>query len=398
MVSTAASKFLSSVLILALLIVASPPAHAQRATTNPTTAAPGIAGPTTGTPVITSSTTATCQLGEDFSYQITARNWPTSYNAAGLPASMRVDARSGRITGTPTGVGTLKMTISASNAKGTGTAVLTLTVNPETPIITSATSASGRAGVAFSYWIVARNGPTSFAASGLPGGLRVNGITGEITGTPAEAGTSKVIISATNAGGTGSAVLTLTVNPAAPFITSATTASGEAGEAFSYQITARNSPTGYSATGLPAGLNLNAITGTITGRPRSAGISSVTIDANNAWGTGTAILTLTVTSGKLMIIGATTAACQVDEAFSYQIAASKNNSLTSYSAVGLPAGLSVSTATGKITGTPTETGTYSVTIGATNAGATGSATLTITVNPAPPEATSVPTTTIKWLK
>ena len=43
---------------------------------------------------------------------------------------------------------------------------------------------------------------------------------------------------------------------AAPVITSATTASGTVGTAFSYQITATNTPTSYGATGLPAGLSV----------------------------------------------------------------------------------------------------------------------------------------------
>ena len=44
-------------------------------------------------------------------------------------------------------------------------------------------------------------------------------------------------------------------------ITSATTASGTVGTAFSYQITATNSPTSYSATGLPGGLSVNTWNG-----------------------------------------------------------------------------------------------------------------------------------------
>jgi len=47
-----------------------------------------------------------------------------------------------------------------------------------------------------------------------------------------------------------------TVVGAPPVITSATTASGTVGSAFSYQITATNAPTSYGATGLPAGLTV----------------------------------------------------------------------------------------------------------------------------------------------
>lgn len=54
----------------------------------------------------------------------------------------------------------------------------------------------------------------------------------------------------------------------------------------------------------------------------------------------------------------------------------------SYSATGLPTGLSVNTATGAITGTPTQLGAFNVSIAATNgAGTSLAATLVLTVNP-----------------
>ena len=81
---------------------------------------------------------------------------------------------------------------------------------------------------------------------------------------------------------------------AAPVITSVATAEGAVGNAFSYQITANNSPTSYNATGLPDGLSVNTSSGLISGTPTSAGTNLVTISASNAGGAGTATLTLTV--------------------------------------------------------------------------------------------------------
>jgi Putative Ig domain len=83
----------------------------------------------------------------------------------------------------------------------------------------------------------------------------------------------------------------------APVITSATTASGTVGTAFSYQITATNSPTSYGASGLPSGLSVNGTTGRISGTPTASSASTVTLTATNSGGTGTAPLTLTITGG-----------------------------------------------------------------------------------------------------
>ena len=75
----------------------------------------------------------------------------------------------------------------------------------------------------------------------------------------------------------------------------------------------------------------------------------------------------------------------VGTAASLQIAAtdSASGQTLAYSAAGLPAGLSISSSTGLISGTPTAAATSSVTVTATDStGASGSATFTWTVNSA----------------
>ena len=83
----------------------------------------------------------------------------------------------------------------------------------------------------------------------------------------------------------------------APVVTSPTTASGTVGQSFSYQIAANNSPTSFSATGLPAGLTVNTSTGLISGTPSSAGTSTVAISAINSAGTGPGTVTITISTG-----------------------------------------------------------------------------------------------------
>jgi hypothetical protein len=98
---------------------------------------------------------------------------------------------------------------------------------PNAPVITSATTASGTYGSSITtYTIAATNSPTSYGATGLPSGLSVNTSNGQITGTPTDRTGSpySVTISATNAGGTGSATLVLTLAKRSLVITAGITA------------------------------------------------------------------------------------------------------------------------------------------------------------------------------
>ena len=70
-------------------------------------------------------------------------------------------------------------------------------------------------------------------------------------------------------------------------------ASGVAGQAFSYSVTATNAVT-FSATGLPGGLSINSSTGEISGTPGVGGQFAATIVATNAIGVSD-IKPLTVT-------------------------------------------------------------------------------------------------------
>ena len=78
----------------------------------------------------------------------------------------------------------------------------------------------------------------------------------------------------------------------APVITSASSAGGTVGNHFKYKIKAKNHPTSFGATGLPAGLSLDSSSGVISGKPATSGTFSIQISATNAAGTGRATLTV----------------------------------------------------------------------------------------------------------
>jgi hypothetical protein len=168
---------------------------------------------------------------------------------------------------------------------------------------------------------------------------------------------------------------------------------GTVGTAVSLQINATDSASGqtltYSATGLPAGLSIGSSTGLITGTPTTSGSNSVTVKATDTTGaSGSASFTWTINSATGNTVTVTNPGNQtgtVGTAVSLQINAtdSASGQTLTYSATGLPAGLSISSSTGLITGTPTTAGSNSVTVTATDTtGASGSASFTWTINSA----------------
>jgi hypothetical protein len=174
-----------------------------------------------------------------------------------------------------------------------------------------------------------------------------------------------------------------------PVITSALTANGEVGIAFSYTITATytNNQTTYTAVPLPPGLSLGngANRNVISGTPTTAGITNVTITVSNGQpcNTTSATLVITICETGANISSPLTATATVGTPFSYQITA--DNNPTAFDAVDLPGGLTVDNTTGLISGTPTALGTFPITISATNTAAvcppnTATGTLILTVN------------------
>jgi len=281
-------------------------------------------------PGITSPLTANGTNASTFSYTITASNSPTSFGATGLPAGLTVNTGNGVISGTPTTFGSFPVVISATNVTGFGIATLSLTIaNTNTPPVfvgstttllvgenASATDITGLLHVSdpdssqtetWTQSSAPSHGTlTITSATASSGGNNiVSG--GTITYTPTSSyfGSDSFAVQVSDgAGGTATRTITVTVNPL-PGITSGSVSNGIYGSAFTYTITASNSPTSYGATGLPAGLSVDTTSGIISGTPVQSGIYPVTISATNITSFSTATLTLTIAQVNLTVSGIT---------------------------------------------------------------------------------------------
>lgn len=89
-------------------------------------------------------------------------------------------------------------------------------------------------------------------------------------------------------------ISSITLTARTPAITSSTSVNATTNSEFSYAVTASDSPTSFSATGLPSWLSLNATSGVISGTPTSAGSFSFSVRATNGAGAGSPT-TVTVT-------------------------------------------------------------------------------------------------------
>jgi hypothetical protein len=88
----------------------------------------------------------------------------------------------------------------------------TVSVATAVPVITSAKTALAIADSSFNFQVIATNAAYHYTATGLPNGLSINTGTGVISGAPATAGTFPVVVTATNALGTATDTLVITVD------------------------------------------------------------------------------------------------------------------------------------------------------------------------------------------
>ncbi|MFJ4629795.1 alginate lyase family protein [Streptomyces sp. NPDC088847] len=89
--------------------------------------------PTPGQPQLASAPAVFTNQGATFRYLLRASHEPVRFTADGLPAGLRIDPRTGLISGTPAQTGEFTVATTAANASGTATGALALTVGGAPP-------------------------------------------------------------------------------------------------------------------------------------------------------------------------------------------------------------------------------------------------------------------------
>ncbi|BCW71642.1 putative Ig domain-containing protein [Arthrobacter sp. NicSoilB8] len=191
------------------------------------------------------------------------------------------------------------------------------------------------------------------------------------------------------------APITIHVNPAqaAPAFTAATPpTTATVGAPYTYTFAASGNPAPtfrVNSGSLPAGLSLNTTSGVLSGTPTAAGTATFTVAATNGVSPDAVTPSITITVNQAQVAPVFTAAtppttAAVGAAYTYTFAASGNPAPTfRVNSGALPAGLSLNTTTGILSGTPTAAGTATFTVAATNGVSPDAVTpsITITVNP-----------------
>ncbi|MFB2567003.1 putative Ig domain-containing protein [Rhizobium sp. IMFF44] len=315
-----------------------------------------------------------------------------------LPPGVALSS-TGTLIGTPTTAGPFNFTITAIDGNHfTGSQAYTVTIGAPTITITPATLPGGTAGTAYSQTLTASGGTGSYTFSltsgSLPPGVALSSA-GALAGTPTTAGPFSFTITATDGNHfTGLQAYTVTIG--APTITVApgTLPPAGIGGAYNQTFTASGGIGSYSyaltAGTLPAGLALSS-GGILSGTPTAGGTFNITITAtDSATFTGSRAYSLVVGAPTIAIAPTTLPAATVAAAYNQTITASGGTSPYSYAITAgtLPAGLTLSSG-GVLSGTPTASGTFNVTItatdGSTGAGPfTGSRAYSLAVNVQPP--------------
>jgi hypothetical protein len=291
-----------------------------------------------------------------------------SVTSGSLPAGLTLSPGSGTLTGTPTATGSSTFTVQvvdsdqpALSASRTFTVMVVTAFNA-----TTSSLPTGKVGKAYSAQLTATGGVSPYVWSlqgTLPDGLQLSP-SGAITGTPTATGifpfTVQVVDSSSPPLSTTASLSITVVSPLS--ITTASLPEGVTGIGYSQTVQATGGTQPYtwsvSSGSLPTGLSLSASTGEISGEPVDTGTTSFTIsvtDSDTPTAQSTSLSTSITVVEPLAFTEPTLPDGVQGDDYSpvtpNHVSGGSGNYTWSITSGVLPAGLSLDSSTGTISGT-----------------------------------------------
>jgi large repetitive protein len=358
-------------------------------TSAPATVTITVSGPTI---TLAPSTVTAATVGTAYSQNVTAANGTGPYtyaiSAGSLPAGLSLNTATGALSGTPTAGGVFNFTVRATDSSAgsgpySGARAYSMTVATPTITIAPTVMPAMTAGVAYSQGITAAGGTATYSyavtTGSLPAGLSLAS-NGTLSGTPTAAGPFNFTVTATDSSTgsgpyTGSRAYSVTVAAGAPIAgnVNVTVAYGSSANPITLNLS------GGAATSVAVASAATHGTATASGTSISytptvgyGGSDSFTYTASNGVGTSApATVTVTVSGPSITITPSSVPAAAVGSAYSQNVTAANGTGPYTYaiSTGSLPAGLSLNTATGVLSGTPTAGGVFNFTVRATDSSA-----------------------------